>query len=383
MLCGTGTTFNVLLVPIPTMNTRVIVAFALSMVAMMCGWAEEPKAPVRFAIVGLTHDHARGFIPAARNRNDIQLAGIVEPNRELVARYAKAYSLDTNLFFSSLNDLLHKTNIQAVATFTSTFEHLRVVEECATRGLTVMMEKPMAVNMKHARAMEAAAKRGRIQILVNYETTWYPANHAAYAIVNDEHAIGDIRKVVVHDGHRGPKEIGCSADFLNWLTDPVLNGGGALTDFGCYGADLITWLMRGQRPISVFAITQQIKPDIYPKVDDEATVIINYPHALGIIQGSWNWAIDRKDMEIYGQSGQLLVPRRDTLKLRTLKTAESEPPSPALVGAQADPLSYLAAVVRKEVQPSGLSSLDVNLTVTEILDAARESARTGRRIDLK
>jgi hypothetical protein len=39
-------------------------------------------------------------------------------------------------------------------------------------------------------------------------------------------------------------------------------------------------------------------------------------------------------------------------------------------------------VVRKELQPSGLSSLDMNLTVMEILDAARESARTGRRIDL-
>ncbi len=209
-----------------------------------------------FILPGLRAEQA---IPAARGRSDIQLAGIVEPDPALVERYAKAYQLPPELFHATLGDLLRQTNIEAVATFTSTFEHKRVVEECAAKGLTVMMEKPLAVNLEHARAIQAAAQKGGIRVLVNYETTWYPANHAAYAAVHDQKAIGDLRKIVVHDGHRGPKEIGCSPDFLHWLTDPVLNGGGALTDFGCYGADLITWLMHGQRPTSVFAVTQTLK----------------------------------------------------------------------------------------------------------------------------
>jgi predicted dehydrogenase len=360
-------------------------ATILSALLALAIYSVEPsaKTPVRFAIVGLVHDHARGFIPSARNRNDIQLAGIVEPNQELTARYAKSYNLPKDFFYSSLEELLKKTNIQAVATFTSTFDHRRVVEMCAPRGLTVMMEKPLAVNMEHARAIEAAAKKGGIQVLVNYETTWYPGNHAAYSLVHDQHTIGDLRKIVVHDGHRGPKEIGCSADFLNWLTDPVLNGGGALTDFGCYGADLITWLMKGERPASVFAVTQQIKPDLYPRVDDEATIVLTYPKTQGIIQASWNWPVDRKDIEIYGQSGQILVPRRDVLKTRQTNTAETESSPAALTGAEADPLSYLAAVVRGELKPSGLSSLEINMVVTEILDAARESARTAKRVDLR
>jgi predicted dehydrogenase len=345
--------------------------------------ADDARPPVRFAIVGLSHDHARGFIPSARDRSDVQLVGIVEEDRELGARYARNFQLSTNLFHTSLADLLAKTNVQAVAIFTSTFDHRRVVEECAARGITtVMMEKPLAVNMEHALAMQAAAKKGGIQLLVNYETTWYPSNQEAYAIVHEQNAIGGIRKMVVHDGHRGPKEIGCSADFLKWLTDPILNGGGALTDFGCYGANLMTWLMKGQRPTSVFAVTQQIKPDVYPKVDDEATIVVTYPNAQGIIQASWNWPYDRKDMEIYGQSGQLLVPRRDVIKLRSGNAAESEKSPAPLRGAQADPLACLAAVARGEIKPSGLSSLEVNMIVTEILDAARESAQTGKRVDL-
>src|SRR5262249_11020928 len=156
---------------------------------------------VRFAIVGLTHDHAAGFIPRAKNRTDIQLVGIIEPRSDLVSRYAQRYQLDRNLFYKSLDELLAKTNIQAVATFTSTFEHRHVVEMCAAKGIHVMMEKPLAVNMEHARAMEAAASKGHIQVLVNYETTWYPGNQAAYGVVHEQHALGDLRKIVVHDGH--------------------------------------------------------------------------------------------------------------------------------------------------------------------------------------
>jgi scyllo-inositol 2-dehydrogenase (NADP+) len=344
--------------------------------------AAESATPVRYAIIGLVHDHARGFILGAKDRRDVELVGIVEANKDLANRYAQRFNLSSNLFFASLEELFAKTKVDAVATFTSTFDHKEVVEKCAPRGVTVMMEKPLAVSMKHARAIQAAAKKGGIDVLVNYETTWYPGNHEMYSLVREQKAIGELRKVVVHDGHRGPKEIGCSADFLNWLTDPVLNGGGALTDFGCYGADLITWLMDGHRPLSVFAVTQQIKPDVYPKVDDEATIVVTYPNMQGIIQASWNWPFDRKDMEVYGKSGYVHVPRRDLLKVRLGNSAESEKTPLPLKGAEADPLSYLAAVVRKEIKPSGLSSLAVNMVVTEILDAARESARTGRRVDL-
>jgi predicted dehydrogenase len=363
------------------MKTCILALFASSLIAVA---ADSPSNdPVHFAIYGLAHDHAAGFIPRAKDRHDIQLVGIVEPRADLVSRYAKRYQLDPSLFFSSLDELLAKTNIQAVATFTSTFDHRKVVEMCAAKGINVMMEKPLAVNMEHARAIEAAARKGNIQVVVNYETTWYPGNTAAYSLVH-QNAVGALRKIVVHDGHRGPKEIGCSDAFLEWLTDPVLNGAGALTDFGCYGADLSTWLMEGQRPTSVFAVTQHIKPEVYPKVEDEATIVVTYPKAQAILQASWNWPFDRKDMEIYGQSGYVLVPKSDKLRVRRANNnAETETTPEPLTGPQADPLSYLAAVVRGQFKPEGLSSLEVNLVVTEILDAARESAKTGKRVDLR
>jgi predicted dehydrogenase len=245
-----------------------------------------------------------------------------------------------------------------------------------------MMEKPLAVDTKHARAIARAARKGRIHVIVNFETTWYPSNHAAYDLAQSGQ-LGELRKIVVHDGHQGPKEIGCSEAFLDWLTDPVLNGGGALMDFGCYGANLMTWLMKNERPLAVQAVTQQIKPDIYPEVDDEATIVLTYPRAQGIIQASWNWPFNRKDMEVYGRTGYVLVPDANRLLLRRANSAETNAPVPPLSRPRNDPLSYLAAVVRGEIQPDGLSSLEVNLVATEILDAARKSARTGKRVELR
>ena len=344
--------------------------------------AQQTTAPLRVAMAGLVHGHAGGFFNQIKGRADIQIVGIAEPDKELFARYAKQFSLDQNLWHADLDEMLQATHPQAVLAYTNTFDHRRVVEICAKRGVPVMMEKPLAVSYEDARAIEQAAQAGHIQVLVNYVTTWYRSNHAAYALLH-QNAIGEIRKVVVRSGHRGPKEIGVSAEFLNWLTDPKLNGGGALYDFGCYGADLATWLLDGRRPDSVTAVTQQLKPDVYPRVDDDATIIVTYPKATAIIQPSWNWPFDRQDVEVYGQTGYVLTgARRDNIRVRLPQKEEETRDAPALPAEQADSVSYLRAVLLGGLKPEGPSSLEVNVVAAQILDAARQSASTGKTIRL-
>jgi predicted dehydrogenase len=168
--------------------------------------------------------------------------------------------------------------------------------------------------------------------------------------------------------------------FLAWLTDPVKNGGGALTDFGCYGANLMTWMMKGKAPISVSAITHQIKPAIYPKVDDDATILLEYPDATGIIEASWNWPYGIKDMEVFGEKGYLHALNGSTLEAKDTGTYYKVPVQPFVYK---DNLAYLAAVLRGDVHPvNDLSSLENNIIVVRILEAAKESAKTGKKIVL-
>jgi predicted dehydrogenase len=341
------------------------------------------STPLRVAIAGLVHGHVEGFFSNSIHRPDIQVVGISDPDRRLFDRYAAQFRLDSALYHADLEEMLRATKPQAVLVYSSTFDHRKIVELCARHHIPVMMEKPLAVSLEDAQAIARAARDAKIHVLVNYETSWYPSNRALFEMVHAG-AIGDVRKVVVHDGHQGPKEIGVSPEFLHWLTDPKLNGGGALFDFGCYGADLMTWLMNGEKPLSVTAVTQQIKPDIYPHVDDEATIVLTYPKAQAIVQASWNWPFDRKDTEVYGQTGYVITVKRDNLKVRRAGEIEEQ-----LIAAQKlpppfnDSLTYLRAVVLDGLKPDALSSLETNVIVTEILDAARQSAATGKTVHLK
>lgn len=343
----------------------------------------EPAAavPLRVGIAGLVHGHVRGFLQQNLHRADLQIVGVAEADGQLAAYYESKFTLPHNIFFSSVDEMLEKAKPQAVLIYTNTFDHRSVVEACARHGVPVMMEKPLAVSFEDARAMQAAALRGKIQVLVNYETTWYRSNRAAYDLIHDN-AIGDVRKVVVHDGHSGPKEIGVEPWFLAWLTDPKLNGGGALFDFGCYGADLTTWLMDNRAPDTVTAVTQRIKPDIYSRVDDEATIVLIYPKAQAILQASWNWPFSRKDMEVYGQTGYAITVERDALRVRRAKQQEKLEDTKPLDPRESDSVNFLRAVVLDGMHPQGLSSLETNMIVTQILDAARQSAATGKTIHL-
>ncbi len=339
--------------------------------------------PLRLGIVGLEHGHVTGFLRRGLNRPDVKVVGIAEPNAEIAARYVKNYKLDPAIIFTSLEEMLERAHPQAVATMTSTYDHKRVVEICAARGVHVMMEKPLAVSVEHAKAIVAAAKKGNIQVLVNYETTWYPNNQILWKEIKELHSLGEIRKAVIRDGHEGPKEINVQPEFFAWLTDPVRNGAGALFDFGCYGANIMTWLMDNQRPLTVTAVTQRLKPDIYKNVDDDATIIITYPHGQAVIQASWNWPYSRKDLDIYGQTGYIQTIAGQGARVRIGKAAEETRTAPALAAPYDEPLSYLSAVVRGEIKPEGQTSLENNVIVTEILAAARESAATGKTITLK
>jgi glucose-fructose oxidoreductase len=363
-------------------------AFALSFFACILY-----SAPLRVAVIGLEHGHVSGFlnggsalVPAggALHRPDVQVVGIVEPRRELFDSYAKKFQLSADLYFQTIGAMAEKVHPEAALVFTTTLGHTAAVEECARHRIHVMMEKPLAVSYKDALAMASAAKSNSVHVLVDYETTWYTSNKAAHDVFAKGDGFGEIRKVMVRDGHRGPKLIHVSPEFFAWLTDPKLNGAGALYDFGCYGADLMTWLMHGEAPLSVSAVTQHLQPDVYPNVDDEANVLLNYKSAIAILEGSWNWPFDIKDMDVYGRTGYVKTIKRDRVEIRKDGEREARTMDATAVSAPYDdPLHYLAAVIHGQVKDEGaLSSLDTNVIVSEILDAARRSARTGQAVRL-
>ena len=346
------------------------------------------SAPLRVAVVGLVHDHVIGIFRALATHPEMQLVGVSDPNAELRKKYSAANKLPDSLMFETEASMLASTHPQVILVYTSIAGHRAAIEEAAPLHIAAMVEKPLATTVEDALAIQALAAKYNIPVLTNYETTWYASNTVAHQIAEDG-SIGELRKMVVHDGHRGPKEIGVSPEFLAWLTDPKQNGGGSLFDFGCYGVDLATWFMHGQLPTTVSAVMLHDKPDIYPNVDDDSTIVLTYPHAQVIVQGSWNWPFDRKDMEVYGAKGYVDTVYLDSahgeqirIRLPGERTEHTQT-APALTSPQDNSLNYLYAVIRGDLKPQhDLTSLDTNVEVVRILDAARRAAKSGLTVHL-
>jgi predicted dehydrogenase len=373
------------------MKKSLLLIIALLAVQQLAG-AANPNPPLKVGIVGLEHGHIefslRGgaLAPAGGllNRPDIQIVGVVESDQALFDSYAQRHHMSPGLRFRSIQEMVSQVHPQAVLVFTAPSDHRRVVEECAALGVHVMVEKPLAISYKDALAIQDAAQRGRIHVLVNLETSWYPSNTEAFHLLQ-QGTLGPIVKTVFRDGHRGPKLLGVfGPEFLNFLADPKQNGGGALFDFGCYGANLMTWLMDGEAPLSVTAVTKQLQPDLYPNVDDEAEITLNYKNAVAIVQASWNWPFAVKQMDVYGRTGYAKTIDSERMEVRKANESEGQIiKGQSLPAPYDDPLHYLEAVMNGEVQEGiSLSSLQNNVTASEILDAARQSARTGKTVGL-
>lgn len=339
------------------------------------------QAKLKVVVAGLNHDHVHNILRAYTN-NEINIIGIAEPNKALWKKYGALYHLPDSLFSGNLQTLLKTKKPDAVLGYNEVAGHLGIVQICAPLQIPVMVEKPLAATLQQAKEIEALSKQYNCPVLTNYETTWYPSYRSVYNTIATD-SLGKIKKMVFHDGHQGPKEINCSPEFLSWLTDPVLNGAGALNDFGCYGADLMIWLMHGQRPVAVTAVTRHYKPNVYPKVDDDATIIVEYPNATGLIEGSWNWPFGIKDMEVFCETGYLHALDNTNITSRRREKILGSEQAAALPSPINDPIAYLTAVLHHQLTATDdLSSLQVNMIAMEILDAAKRSAASGKRIAL-
>jgi predicted dehydrogenase len=370
------------------MSHRPLAFFVLTWSALLClGFAAPPETtkpeapaiklstrtgPLRIGIIGIVHGHVEGLLWQATHRDDLQIVGIYEPNRALFDRLAAKYKLDPTLYHASLPEMLDAARPEVVSVMSSIKDHRAAVEACAPRGIHLLLEKPLAFNNEDGRRIEQLARRHGILVLTNFETSWYASTREAKRLI-DSGERAPIRKMIFRHGHKGPKEIGCSQEFLAWLTDPDQNGGGAIVDFGCYGAILSAWLMNGEHPISVTASATTLKPDIYPHVDDDATIIVTYPTATAVIQASWNWTHDNKEADLYTDRGSIHAGKWDDLHIRDENAPPKELKPPTKPPHLENEWTYLRHVIRGECEVDPLSSLELNLIAVDILDQARQS----------
>ena len=373
-----------------SLNSRIlIVMFALWALLGAANVSEAQSASgaakTRLAVVGLDHDHVWSLLKDIAGEPSAELVAIAESDPALVSRAQKEVPASVK-FYADYVAMLDQAKPEGVIVATSNDRHLEILRQCAKRHVHYSTEKPMATSAADAREMERLVQEANIKLMVNYWNAWVAPSHDLFHRVRAGE-VGPIQKIIVQYGHRGPKEIGISQQFANWLYDPVKNGGGAIMDFGCYGAELSLWL-KG-RPTRVYATTRKMKVEQNNKVDDDATIVLDYQDATAIIEASWDWPYTKEQVEVFGPKGSLLA-RHNTLQRRS---ADAHGPNVAPDGESvtldalpketSNPISYFVDCIRNNKPIEDPVSARLNVQVMEILDAARESARTGKAQELR
>jgi len=368
----------------------VVVVFALVALLGAAGNIAEAQGggagtKTRLAVVGLDHDHVWSLLKDIAKEPSAELVAIAEADPALVSRAQKEVPASVK-FYADYVAMLDEVKPEAVIVTTSNDRHLEILRQCAKRRIHYSTEKPMAANAADAREMERLANEAKIKLMVNYWNAWVAPTHDLFHRVRAGE-VGPIRRIVVQYGHQGPKEIGVSQQFANWLYDPVKNGGGAIMDFGCYGAEWSVWL-KG-RPSRVYATTRKLKVEQNNNVDDDATIVLDYPDATTVIEASWDWPYSKDVAEVFGPKGSLLARHSTLLRRFSDARGPNVPPDGESVTLEplsketSNPISYFVDCIRNDKPIEDPVSARLNLQVMEILDAARESARTGKPQELR
>lgn len=334
------------------------------------------------AVVGLVHSHVWGHLPQMIKGNSVKLVGIAEPNQELVAEAKKA---GANVpFYDDYAKMLDEKKPDIVWAFVENNRHLEIAKACASRHINVMFEKPLAATYKDAAAIRDLAHKYNVRIMTNYQMAWWPANYVARKEA-DSGAIGKVWRLHGIVGHGGPGSEGArNKFFFEWLTDPAKNGAGALMDFGCYNALWSLWYMG--RPEKVYAQANHLRPQVFPKVEDSADLVLSYPNGVGVFEASWDLPKSYQDLEVFGladkrgESGSIYMTQRAVTetKGRDSRQIALEPLPPE----RAEPIAYMVNAIKENKPIEGLTALDINVDVIEIIDAAKESVRTGKAVAL-
>lgn len=329
--------------------------------------------PLRAAVLGLSHDHVWWNIPGLQKSDEIRVVAAADPHPALLEQFAGV--VPDAARYADPSACLDAVQPDLVLCCDSNAACVGLVELAAERGIHCVVEKPMANSLAGADRMAAACRRAGVHLIINWPTAWSPAFwHAGKLAASGDY--GPIWQISYRSAHNGPREIGCSPYFVEWLYDPELNGPAAYMDYCCYGAVTSRWLLGV--PESVTASAGKLVKG-YDLACDNAVLLLRYPHALCLIQASWTQVAHVPFVgAIFCCERAALRPHGNTILVCTAECPDGEPveaePPPAPLRSLGH---YTAAIVRGGLEPVGILDPRLARDAQAILEAGWLAAQTG------
>lgn len=250
---------------------------------------------IRLAFMGVQHYHANFWANALNQRDDVDITGVWDPDKELSATFSKAHGLRQ---FGTMDELL--SSCHAVAICSATRDHRTFIEAAANVNLAILCEKPLATNRQDNEAILNILAQTGVRFMQSFPKRLDPATHTVRTLVTSGD-LGQINLVRVRHGHNH----GFSSDFKNaWYVDPQLSGGGTLLDEGVHAADFLRYVF-GEPETAFCSLSNHT---LGLPVEDTALAAFTYKDGLiAEVSTSWCFAAADASIEIYGTEGTALL----------------------------------------------------------------------------
>lgn len=335
--------------------------------------------PLKIAFTG-TGYISKIHAAAAKQVNDVELVAVVNHRTESMGKFADDFGIKRQ--YSTINALVKEGEVDALVISTPNALHAPEAIEALLAGIHIMVEKPMAMNAAESQEMLEASRASGSVLMVAH--CWRFDEEVLW--LKQQIDSGKMGKIVRTKGcgvhvHWGPS---------GWFTQAKLAGGGAMADMGIHALDTARFLLGDPLPLSVYAHmgTYYGKYD----VDDTGTVIVNWDNgATSTIESGW-WQPHADGPEastqLYGETGFgqlfptfLRVPDAESNSVKTIESGfplSRDPHCPQIMYDRQ--MAYFVDCIRnrKTPIPGGLEGL-INM---KVIDAAYESARTGKVVEI-
>ena len=328
----------------------------------------------RVGVACMSHDHVWGELNHWKSLPNVELVAGGDDEPELLEKLKAEFGVAR--VYPSFREMLDKEDLDIIQAAGGNSEGADIVEAAAAKGIHVISEKPMAATLAQADRMLLAAQKAGTLLLINWPSAWGRdwQELERRALGGD---IGQIRYTRYRSAHNGPIAIGCSRQFVRDLTTPAINGGGALMDYCCYGANLAARLLG--RPQSVTGLRGCFgTEEAYAASDDNAIIIAKYAHAFGVCEASWTQTVGYAGTNpvVYGSEGSIGIHHGKVLIQRPGKPEEAIMPAEKAAPFRNAP-EYLVHCLETAQPIEGFCSPATSRDAQEILELGLRAADSG------
>lgn len=352
----------------------------------------------RVAGVNFDHFHMGDLLRMVHDHPEAEIVAVCDEQPGRMEEAVREFAIPPERVWFSVEPCLAEARPDLVILCPAAARHAEWVERVAPCGAAVLVEKPFAASLAEADRMVAAMSATGRPLAINWPLAWY-ASHVKCHEIARSGAIGEILEVRYHDGNRGPLRHGAgkvdrepdeAEKASSWFYREA-EGGGSLRDYLGYGTTLAGWFNGGQRPLEVVAMWDH-RPGGALEVDEHSVTLVRYETGLSTFETRWGtlsdpWTVQpepRCGFVVRGSEGGIASwDYDDHVVLRTRANPAGErvaaPPPPFPWN---NPVAYVLDCLGSGRDIEGPLGVALSRLGQEIVDAAIESARTGRKVVL-